>query len=141
MTEAQDFFKQAVLFTDDVEYVMVSLPSRAITLGAAILAEINDPFGCLIMDKDEVTLIIPAECLEDYRERLRHAHVSEPMRLITFDVVLPPTLTGFMAFIAELLAAAKVPIIPIGAYHRDHLLVSAEHFPKAWQLLKDKQKV
>lgn len=139
MTEAQEFFKKAVLFTDDVEYVMVSLPARAITLAAAILAEINDPFGCLIVDKDEVTLTIPAECLEDYRERLRHAHFSEPMRLITFDIVLPPTLTGFMAFVADLLAQAKIPIIPIGAYHRDHLLVSAEHFQKAWQLLKDKQ--
>lgn len=140
MTEALEYFRNAELYTDDIEYLMVSLPARAITLAAAVLAEINDPFGCLIADKDEVTLFIPAECLEDYRDRLRHAHYSKPMRLVTFDIQLPPTLTGFMAFIADLLAQAEIPIIPIGAFHRDHLLVEADKFPKAWQLLKDKQK-
>lgn len=134
-----DYFKNANLYTDEVEYVMLSFPSRGITLAAAILAEINEPFGCLIADKDEVTLIIPSETQEDFQHRLREVKISEPKRLITFDIELPPTLTGFMAHIAHLLAEAEIPIIPIGAYARDHLLVPADKFQQAWQILKDNQ--
>lgn len=134
-----EYFKQAKLYTDEVEYVMVSLPARAITLAAAILAEINDPFGGILVDKDEVTLIIPAETQEVFARRLKDAQVSEPKRLITFDIELPPTLTGFMAHVAQLLAEAHIPIIPLGAYQRDHLLVPADKFQQAWQVLKDAQ--
>lgn len=141
MTEAREFFQQAKLYTDDQEYVMLSLPARGIMLAAGILAEVGDPFGAVIADKDEVTLIIPSDLVHEFENRLPEYQTSEPMRLITFDVALPMNLIGFMAFVAQLLADAKVSIIPLAAYQRDHLLVSAAQFEQAWQALQKAQHV
>jgi len=139
MSRAQTFFRQAPLYTDGVDYLILRLPSRAITVAAGILAEISEPFGALVVDKDEVSLVIPAEVREDFQSRLLNASYSEAHRLITFDLVLPPDLTGFMAWIAGLLAEANIPLIPLGAYSRDHLLIPSAHFDDAWALLTKAQ--
>jgi hypothetical protein len=104
-----------------------------------VLAEIGEPFGTIIADKDEVTLVIPAAVYEEFAARLPNARLSEPMRLLTFDLVLPMELTGFMALVSGLLAAAEIPIIPIAAYERDHLLIADAHFEKALAVLRKAQ--
>ena len=139
MTKAQDFFKQAALYTDDIDYVMIKLHPRAIIAAAGVLAEIGEPFGALLVDKDEVTLIIAEEVLEDFTGRLPGAEFSGKWRLITFDIELPPDLTGFMALLGKLLGEVEIPIIPLGAYSRDHVLVPADRFEQAWQYLKEQQ--
>ena len=94
----------------------------------------------MIVDKDEVTLIIPAEAVEDFAARLLDHRVSDSAyRLISFDLELDPSLTGFMAAIAGALAQAGVPILPLAAFSRDHLLVPADDFEAAWQALKQLQ--
>ena len=140
MTDAQAILKQIPLYSDNTLYVMISLPPIAITPAAGILAEIGEPFGALIVDKYEVSLIIAAEDYQEFSRRLPDARLSQHLRLITFDQSLPPDLTGFMAFIGQLLGQAGILIIPIGAFDRDHVLVPAAHFEKAWQVLKDYQK-
>lgn len=133
---AVEALRQAQLYTDEVEYLMLKLHPRAMIAAAGVLAEVADPFTALVVDKDEVTLIIPSEVLEEFEGRLGGAEQSAVLRLITFDLELPPTLTGFMALVAQLLAEANIPIIPLGAYSRDHVLVAASDFDKAWQTLK-----
>jgi hypothetical protein len=139
MSRAQTFFRQAPLYTDSVDYLILRLPARAITVAAGILAELSEPFGALVVDKDEVTLVIPAEVREDFQKRLLDASYSQNYRLITFDLVLPPDLTGFMAWVTGLLAEANIPLIPLGAYSRDHLLIPSAHFVEAWALLTKAQ--
>ena len=58
-------------------------------------------------------------------------------RLITFDVDLAPTLVGFMAFITDKLANAKVSVLPFGAYSKDHIFVSTQDFEKAMDVLQN----
>ena len=134
---AQEALQNAILYTDDVEYVMVGLPPNAIMAAAGVLAEIGSAFGTLIVDKDEVTLIITAELFEDFDARLPEARLSSSMRLITFDIVLPMDLVGFIALVGQLLAENGISIIPLGAFERDHLLVSAEDFDAAWNVLQN----
>ncbi|MEP7290396.1 MAG: ACT domain-containing protein [Chloroflexota bacterium] len=130
----------AKLYTDGIEYCLVHLPPNAIMAAAGVLAEIGEPFGALIADKDEVTLVIPADAVEDFGNRLRDHRLGDtPYRLITFDLELEPTLTGFIAKIAEVLANAQVPILPFAAFSRDHLLVPAHQFDAAWDALKKLQ--
>lgn len=130
----------AQLYTDEIEYRLVHLPSRAIMAAAGVIAEIGEPFAALLVDKDEVTLVIPAEAVEVYERRLREHRLSDATyRLITFDLELEPTLIGFMALIAAALAAAQVPILPFAAFSRDHLLVPATQFEAAWATLKTLQ--
>lgn len=118
---------QATLYTDEQLYSLVHLPTGAITVAAGIVAEIGQAFCALLVDKDEVTLIIPSEAIDDFSSRLRgHKISANAYRLITFDVELDMALTGFMARISQTLAEINVPILPLAAYSRDHLLIPAE---------------
>jgi hypothetical protein len=128
--------QQAKLYSDDQLYNVIQLPSAAITAAAGVLAEIGEPFGAVIVDKDEVTLIIPADDLEDFTRRIPGYLVSPtPYRLITFDVELEPSLVGFMARVSKALADAGVPIFAYAAFTRDHLLVPSQQFDTALETL------
>lgn len=131
---------QAKLYTDNTLYSLIHLPPNGIMAAAGVLAQVGEPFGALIADKDEVTLVLPAELVEDFSNRLREKRVGETdYRLITFDVELEPTLIGFMARVAAALAMAGVSILPFAAFSRDHLLVPAAQFEAAWEALKKLQ--
>jgi hypothetical protein len=132
--------RQAQLYTDDRLYRLIHLPPNAIMVAASILAQIGEPFAALIADKDEVTLIMPDDLAAEFATRLRDHRASESAyQLITFDLELEPTLTGFMAQVAAALAAAEVPIMPLAAFNRDHILVPADRFEIAWNTLKGLQ--
>ncbi|MDZ4768768.1 MAG: ACT domain-containing protein [Chloroflexota bacterium] len=134
---ADSALKAALLETDETVYVVIHLAPNGIMAACGILAQIGEPFAALIVDRHEVTLIIPAEVVEDYHERLRdHRLSSSQYRLITFDVVLDYPVVGFMARIAAALAAAGVSIMPYGAFERDHLLVPVEQFETALHTLR-----
>lgn len=133
----QDALNAAEFYTDDVEYALVHLPPKAITAAAGVVAEIGQPFAVLIVDKDEVTLLIPAEALEDFGKRLPgHITGEDTYALITLEVALEPTLTGFMAYISSVLAEAGVPIFPYAAYTRDHIVVPVHHKESALAVLR-----
>src|SRR5689334_13576180 len=129
MTTVSEILAQTALYTDDELYAILKLPAAAITVAASIIAEISDPFCVLIVDKDEVTLVVPAEATEEFAGRLRGHQVEASLyRLITFDTVLPPDLTGFMAKVSAALADSGVPIFPYAAFSRDHLLIPEAQF-------------
>ncbi len=123
--------------SDGRVYRSVKLPPRAITLAAGVVAELGRPFCSLIVDKDEVSLMIPQEAVAAFETRLRLAEISAlEYRLITLDVALAPELVGFIARVAAALAAAGVPVLTIAAHSRDHVFVPAADFDKAMLALK-----
>lgn len=137
---ARAALKAAALYTDDQPYELIQLPPRAITAAASVLAEVGEAFAALIADKDEVTLVLPAGAAADFTRRLPGLVISSTTyRLITFDAVLEPTLTGFMALISRALADAGIPILPLAAYSRDHILVPADHLEAALTALRTLQ--
>ena len=134
---AADALRRANLYSDGRIYRMLQLPPLAITLAAGVVAEIGQPYCALIVDKDEVTLMIPAEAHKAYGARLRAAITSDrEYRLITLDAALEPDLVGFMALIAESLAAAGIPILTVSAFSRDHLFVTSDNFDTAMRTLQ-----
>ncbi|PJF32459.1 MAG: hypothetical protein CUN52_01570 [Phototrophicales bacterium] len=131
-----DLFKQMNLYTDEADYVLLKFPPTGITVAAGILAQIGDPFGAIIVDKDEVTLVIPVDVMDDFAKRLYDVQKSpDAYRLITLDIVLDFSVVGFMAGISRLLADANISILPFAAFSRDHLLVKKADFDKAWGIL------
>lgn len=125
------------LYSDQQNYVIVQLPTGAILAAAGIVAEIGEPFCTLIVDKDEVSLIVPADAWEDFSKRLpNHKTADKPYRLITFDTALEMTLVGFVARISQALANANVSILPLAAFSRDHILVPADQFDIALAALE-----
>ena len=102
---------------------LVKLAPRAITVAAGVIAEIGQPFCALIVDRDEVTLMIPDDAVVDFAKRLREHELGETYRLITVDAELAPDLIGFMAVLSQALADAHVGVFPYAAYTRDHIMV------------------
>lgn len=133
---AQEAFKKSILVSDESLYVLVKLPPTAIWAAAGILAQFGEAFSALIADKDETTLVFPTEAWEEFGSRLPNADVSEEYRLISFDLVLNFDLVGYMAIVSQVLAHADVPIMAFSAFSRDHILVPAQLFQKAWDALR-----
>ena len=123
------------LQTDERIYRFIRMPAAAVPAAAGMMAQIRDPFLALIVDPREITLVVADDELEDFRSRLRDAEISGPFRLITFDVDFGLDVVGFAALFTRILAEAGVPIMPLASYHRDHVLVPAEHFHTAWEAL------
>lgn len=132
----QEAISKATFYTDSVEYSLLKLHPRAITLAAGIIAEVGDPFCALLVDKDETTLLIPSHLVAEFT-RLRDYETSTlNYRLITIDIELPPDLIGFMAVISKALAEAHISILPFAAFSRDHIMVPAEQLTTAIDTLK-----
>lgn len=131
---------QAALYSDSAAYTLLRLPGQAVIAAAGVIAEISEPFCALIVDKDEVSLIIPSDALADFANRLP-GHIASPQayRLITFDLELDLALVGFMARVSKTLAEAGVSILPLAAFSRDHILVPAAQFDIAMSALRKLQ--
>lgn len=92
---------------------------------------------------------IPPECMaaiQDYQEFtvvLKESQVRGDFiisletgwKVISFEVVLPFELVGFLATIAQALAQEKVSIFALSAYSTDHLLVKEIQLEKTLHTL------
>ena len=133
-------FRRACLYSDGLIYRMLKLPPNAITLAAGVVAEIGSPYCALVVDKDEISLMLPDEAQKTFGARMRDAEISERQyRLITLDVMLEPDLVGFMARLANALAGAGIPLLSFAAYSRDHIFVPRDDFDAALRTLRQLQ--
>jgi len=139
MDPARQALASAVLYVDGLDYALIHLPAPAITAAAGVLAEIGEPFSALIVDKDEVTLVLPDEDWQDFKARLPDHHAAGPFRLITFDLPLALDLVGFLALVSRALADAGVTVLAFSAFERDHLLVPASQLEQAIAALRETQ--
>lgn len=85
-----------------------------------------------IDDGKEVTVIVES----DEYDTADVIEVKEGWKLLTFDMVLPFELVGFLARVASALADAGVSIFAVSAYSTDHVLVSADDLDTAIECLE-----
>ena len=82
--------------------------------------EFSDKVFLTIRDQNEVTIVA------------KEGFVTQPIsvagffRRITFEVVLPYDLIGFLAHVSALLADNDIPILVYSAFSTDHLFVREE---------------
>lgn len=74
-----------------------------------------------VRDGSETTVVIEQESLDD----VAAIETERDWKLLTFDVVLPFELVGFLATVAGALAEEGVSIFALSAYSTDHLLVKS----------------
>lgn len=82
-----------------------------------------------IIDKNEITVIIEQDKLKDAKK------IEKDFRLITFDMVLPFSTTGFISRISSALAKEKISIFVISSFSTDHILVKEKDLDKALKVL------
>jgi hypothetical protein len=89
----------------------------------------------LLRDAMEVTLLLDETDWKTMRHAARDARVEGGFRLVTFDVKLDWTVTGYLARVTEILAAAGVPVGALSAFSRDHLLIKQDDLGTALRVL------
>ena len=92
---------------------------------------INGAFANIV-DKNEITVIIEQDRLG------RWVIKSEKnFKLITFNVILPFSMTGFISRISTALAKEKIPVFVISAFSTDHLLIKEKYLDKTLSILNE----
>ena len=94
----------------------------ALLSDASLSPRMTAPF-MIFKDANEVTLVLDEHDLRNMRTGLSEAKIAGGYRLLTFETVLELSVVGFLAEVSRILADAGVPILPLSAYSRDHLLI------------------
>ena len=92
--------------------------------------EFSDRFFAVIKDDKEVTVV------SEEGTKLKSTSEERFFRLITFDIVLPFSLTGFLSHVCTLLACEEIPVLAFSAYSTDHILVNEKNLDKAVKALE-----
>jgi hypothetical protein len=86
----------------------------------------------VIRDRNEITCIIDQAKMKAHR----CLAIEPDFRIITFDMVLPFALIGFIAKVSRALAQDGISICALSAYSTDHILVKEKELAKAVKCLK-----
>jgi hypothetical protein len=86
-----------------------------------------------IIDKNETNVIIEQSKYED-KDIIG---IEKDWKILTFDMVLPFGLVGFLAKVSKVLADEKIPIFAISAYSTDHILIKENDLARAEEKLKE----
>lgn len=89
----------------------------------------------LLRDAYEVTLLLEEEDWLTMRHAVREARVEGGWRLLTLDIELGWNVTGYLARVTEILAAAQIPLGALTAFSRDHLLIKQDDLGRALRVL------
>jgi hypothetical protein len=116
---------------------LVSLPVSELPAAAALLAGARAEFAALVLERDEVSLSVPAVVWEAGALRERARAAAGPYRALTLDLDLDLGVVGYLAPAAERLAAAGISIVPQCAFLKDHLLVREADLAHALVLLQE----
>jgi hypothetical protein len=86
-----------------------------------------------IIDNNEITVIIEQSKYnnEDVIE------IEKGWKILTFDMVLPFGLIGFLAKISKVLADENISIFAVSVYSTDHILVKEKDLARAEEKLKE----
>ena len=119
-----DILRETRVSVSPETFAIVSLTPAswtALLADASLSPRMTAPF-MIFKDRFEVTLVLDDVDLRNMRPGLSDARIENGYRLLTFETVLDMSVVGFMAEVSRILADAGVPILPISAFSRDHLL-------------------
>jgi len=86
-----------------------------------------------IVDKNETTVIIE----QSKYNKKNVIEIEKDWKILTFDMVLPFGLVGFLAKVSKVLADENIPIFAISAYSTDHILVKEKDLTRTEEKLKE----
>jgi len=86
----------------------------------------------VVRDRNETSCVIEESRLRSQKFLGREGD----WRLITFDMMLPFSLVGFIAQVSEALAKERISIFAISAYSTDHIFVKNKDLEKSVRTLE-----
>jgi len=119
--ELQDYFKNGKVYVWKETFAVIKSKKTY-----------SDAFANII-DKNEITIIIDQS---KYNEN-DVIEIEKDWKILTFDMVLPFGLVGFLAKVSQALVDEKISIFAISAYSTDHILVKEKDLAKAIKKLEN----
>jgi len=86
-----------------------------------------------IIDKNEITVIID----QSKYNKENAIEIEKDWKILTFNMVLPFELVGFLEKVTKVLTDEKISIFAISAYSTDHILVKKKDLKRAAKRLKE----
>ena len=112
-------------------FVLVGVAAHESVVALRLFGGLQGAFRQLIIAPEVTTLLIDEREWRGIAPAFTRARIEQPYRVISIPIDLPADLTGFMAALASALAEANVPIVPIGAFVRDHIAIREADLPRA----------
>lgn len=89
----------------------------------------------IFRDLYETTLLLDEIDFSKLKNTTINARVEGSFRLLTFDIELDFNVVGYLAEVTRVLSAAKIPVIVVSSFSRDHLLIKQDDLGKALKVL------
>ncbi len=89
----------------------------------------------ILFDRHEVTMLLDDVDAALLRNGSPGIRMEGGWRLLTFDQVMDFAFVGFIARVSGILADAGIPIIPLSAFSRDHILIKQADLANALRAL------
>lgn len=118
-------------------YTLIALRQedwRKLLENAELSPRMTAPF-MIFSDKHEVTLLLDEIDFGTMRHAVRDAKIERGFRLLTFDIELDFNVVGFLAEVSKILAEARISIVTLSAFSRDHLLIKQDDLAKSLRVL------
>ena len=119
--QAEDYFRNGKVYVWKETFAVVKSKKTYSTAFANII------------DKNETTVIVDQSKFNEKDA----VEIEKDWKILTFDMVLPFGLVGFMAKVSQAFADEKISIFAISAYSTDHVLVKEKDLNKAIKKLEN----
>ncbi|MDD5626502.1 MAG: ACT domain-containing protein [Patescibacteria group bacterium] len=119
-SELKNYFKEGKIYIHHETYAVLKT-KRPLPNAFAV-----------IQDQKETTVVIEQEKIPEYGV----ISVENGWKIITFDLVFPFELVGFLAKVTTSLALAKISVFVLSSYSTDHILVKDKDLIQAIRVLK-----
>ncbi len=134
--ELKDLFGRTKLVVLPEDYYLIHLPVDAKPIPGEWYRPATTRFAVFIREPEEITLIVARRKWLRMQNLFDKYRVAGPMKVMTFDIKLSLVVYGYIAAISRVLAEDKISVIPISAFHRDHILVQKQDLPRSVRLLR-----
>ncbi len=134
--ETKKLWRQTRLQLWPETYWLISLPHERLQYAAEAVAASAQHFAALVIERDEVSLTLCESIWRQHAHEIKCTARAGPYRVITFDLNIELSVSGYLLPAAARLAEAGISIVPQCAFLKDHLLLKAEDAARAMSVLQ-----
>lgn len=135
ITDARSILKQTGVDVQAGEFVIISVSREGwsrMLQDNSLSPSGEHPF-MIFSEANEVTLVVDSSDFERMGEARFPRRAG--FRMLTFTAEMDFSVTGFLAEVTAILAAANIPLFAISSFSRDHLLVKQTELANALSAL------
>ena len=117
------------------DYLIIKLPLKETVVVEDKIKMIRDSFFSLIINKEEITLIVPYNEWKKISDSFLELKIERTYKIISLDLPLQWTITGYLSFIIMLLSEVGISAGTISCYSKNYLMIKKHDIFMAIQIL------